>query len=245
MEFQGKTHIGVILDKSGSMGSVRKETIDGFNAWLKSMQETPGEASLTLTLFDTTFSTPVKAAPIAKVNPLDDAKYRPSGSTALLDAVGSTLAEIGDGVAEDRYIFCIVTDGQENASTRYTKEDIEAQIKIREKLGNWTFTYLSAGVDAFSDAASIGINMMNTQAYTSDAIGTQAAFMSNAGATRSFRASGASASKSFYGGQRHADARDVTGVRISPISQAAAMDLLKITNPWVSDEKVTSEWVSK
>lgn len=81
--FTGTTHIGVVLDKSGSMGRVRRETIGGFNAWLKDQQELPDQALLTLALFDTAYSVPIVATDITKVNPLDESRYMPSGSTAL------------------------------------------------------------------------------------------------------------------------------------------------------------------
>lgn len=258
-QFQGKTHIAVILDKSGSMGVVQRETIDGFNSWLKSMQAQPGEASLTLTLFDTQFSTPVKAAPLAKVNPLNDTRYRPSGNTALLDAVGSTLKELGDGVKGDRYIVCIMTDGEENSSRLYTKEDIAGLIAAREKLGNWTFTYLSAGLNAFHDAQSIGVSVGNTQSYRADAFGTQQAFMSNAVNLGGLRSSAKSATNMFYGGVRSADVRDAGGSGIDPgtVKQDFADQLRQLqqqvhpptaggSDDWVSGITETNQdWVTQ
>lgn len=205
--FAGKIHIAVVLDKSGSMGSVRRETIDGFNTWLAVQQAVPGEADLTLTLFASIAETPFVAAPIGKVNPLDEARYQPSGNTALLDASMQAitgLEEFEKDSAGDRFIVCIMTDGQENASTKTTKEALAAKIKEKEATGRWTFTYLSAHPDAFTDATSIGISVANTQAYTGDGLGTQSAFLSNANRMADFRFSANLATMDFYGGQQHA-----------------------------------------
>lgn len=205
--FTGTTHIGVVLDKSGSMGRVRRETIDGFNAWLADQQKLPDRALLTLALFDTTYAVPVVGSPLAQVNPLDESRYKPSGSTALLDAADRTITELEErgNQQADRYVLVIITDGEENASRETTKERLQARIAEREARGNWTFTYLSAGMDAFADAAALGIRADNTQAYTGDQIGTTAAFLSASGATKGLRMSASLSSGSFYGGQRHAE----------------------------------------
>jgi hypothetical protein len=204
--FTGTTHIAVVLDKSGSMGSVRKETIDGFNVWLKTIQGGPGETLFSLTLFDTRISTPIRSVPVGKVNPLDESRYLPDGSTALLDAIGTTVRETegaGDPL-KDRYLICIMTDGQENASREHSKASIAALIQEKEATGRWTFTYLSAHPDAFADASKIGVQLTNAQAYTGDAEGTEAAFLSNAVGTRTYAASADLKSTDFYGGARHA-----------------------------------------
>lgn len=209
--FGGTTHIAVVLDKSGSMGSVRRETIDGFNSWLAKMQSETGDFRLTLTLFDTTFSTPFQEADIAKVNPLDESRYMPSGNTALLDGTADAIAALA-GVetknGSDRYLVCIVTDGEENASKRTTKEDLAALVKEKESTGRWTFTYLSAAPDAFADAQSIGVQSRNTMAYTGDAAGTVKGFAAVAGATLSYGRSANLCSNDFYGGAQHANDLD-------------------------------------
>lgn len=210
-QFTGTTHIGVVLDKSGSMGGVRRETIDGFNVWLDAMKQSKGNVLVSITLFDTSHTTPVVEAPIDKVNPLDESRYLPGGSTALLDAVADTIAKMerADNTSEDRYLVCIVTDGQENASTHTTKEDLSELIRQKEATGRWTFTYLSAAPDAFADATSIGVRANNTQAYTADAVGTLDAFTSAALNTRSYVSSPQLKSDSFFGGSRHASTSGV------------------------------------
>ena len=90
------TEIGFILDRSGSMASMAKEAIGGFNAFLESQQKLPGEAKLTLVLFDHEYIVAHSRRPIKDVPPLDDHTYVPRGSTALLDAIGRTINTIGE-----------------------------------------------------------------------------------------------------------------------------------------------------
>lgn len=213
--FTGTTHIAVVLDKSGSMGGVRRETIDGFNLWLDAMKKSPGNMLLSITLFDTVCSTPVVEAPIGKVNPIDGSRYMPAGSTALLDAVSGTVRKMNE-VPTDRYLVCVVTDGQENSSRETTKEALAALIQEKEATGRWTFTYLSAAPDAFADATAIGIQAGNTQAYTGDAVGTQRAFLSAAANTKSYATSARMTSESFFGGQRTAEAGGAGNAPLAP-----------------------------
>lgn len=207
--FTGTTHIAAVLDKSGSMGRVRRETIDGFNSWLAGMKANPADPSaverlrFTLTLFDTSYSTPIKDAPITKVNSLDESRYQPSGSTALLDATADAVRAMPDN-GTDRYLVVILTDGEENASTHTTKEDLAALIAEKEATGRWTFAYLSAGMDAFGDAASIGISAGNTQAYTGDEAGMRDAFHSVTMSVQSYSSSPRASTASLFGGSRHA-----------------------------------------
>lgn len=216
--FAGTTKIAVVLDKSGSMGIVRDETIGGFNMWLDTIQKNPERTLFSLTLFDTQFSTPIRNVAVEKVNHLDHTRYMPDGSTRLNDAILATIhgIESEEKVGEDvRYLVCILTDGQENAST-HSNEEVRDAIRAKEALGNWTFTYLSAGLDAFADAASYGIAVGNTQAYTGDAAGTSAAFVSSARNTANLMASAHRSTRSFYGGKTQADDADLDPVLAGP-----------------------------
>lgn len=239
--FNETTHIAVVLDKSGSMGAVRRETIDGFNSWLAKMQSEPGDFRLTLVLFDTFFSTPFQEAAIGKVNPLDESRYMPSGSTALLDGTADAikaLAGVETKNGSDRYLVCIVTDGEENASKRTTKEDLAALIKEKEATGRWTFTYLSAAPDAFADAQSIGVRSQNTMAYTGDSAGTVKGFAAVASATLSYGRSANLCSSNFYRGAQHADdVDDLLGApsATKPITTSAKRTSQGSTG-WLSDD---------
>lgn len=256
-QFTGTTHIGVVLDKSGSMGGVRRETIGGFNRWLETMQKETGDIRFSLTLFDTSYSTPIKEAPIGKVNPLDETRYQPSGSTALLDAVADSVKALETGEAvngNDRYLICIMTDGEENSSKRTTKEDLAELIRQKEASGRWTFTYLSAGMDAFADAQAIGIQAGNSVAYTGDSVGTQKAFAGVATRMAAYTASARLSCDSFFGGSRSMDDVDLDAVVGQPPVVTAKPRSASRSTPlgstaWTTDASIpvstaASSWTS-
>ena len=121
------TEIAFILDRSGSMESMVEPAISGFNRLLREQQQEPGTARFTLVLFDDQYEVPFHSVPIAEVVELDTNTFVPRGSTALLDAIGPTIDELGAKLAAlpeaDRpgqVIVAILTDGMENASHRYT-----------------------------------------------------------------------------------------------------------------------------
>jgi uncharacterized protein YegL len=155
--------IAVVLDRSGSMESMRDDAIGGFNSFLKEQQEAPGEALFTLVQFDYEFITVHDGVPIKDAPPLDRNTFVPRGGTALLDAIGQTVnvmeAKIGK-MAEDekpsRMIVAILSDGAENQSREFKKHDIKKMIEDRSKSG-WDFMFLSAGLDQFADAHEIGV----------------------------------------------------------------------------------------
>jgi len=155
--------IAVVLDRSGSMSSMRDDAIGGFNSFLAEQQEAPGEALFTLILFDHEYITVHDGVPIKDVPPLDRNTFVPRGNTALLDAIGRTVnvmeATIGKMKEEDRpsrQIVAILSDGHENWSQEFKRHDIKKIIEDRSKHG-WDFMFLSAGLDQFADAQAIGV----------------------------------------------------------------------------------------
>jgi hypothetical protein len=117
-----------------------------------------------LTLFDTVVEVKYKAVPLAKVAKLDDTSYRPSGNTALLDAIGNTVQTVSaDGF--DKIISVIMTDGEENSSREWTMHAVRELIHSKEAAGNWTCVFLGANLDAFAQGASLGVPMANSVRY--------------------------------------------------------------------------------
>ena len=117
------TEIAFILDRSGSMKSCQQAAIDGFNRFLADQQQIEGLAKLTLVLFDDEYFVPISSIPVQEIVPLTDDTYQPRGCTALLDAIGQTVDDLGLRLAalaeKDRpgqVIVAILTDGLENAS---------------------------------------------------------------------------------------------------------------------------------
>ncbi len=177
MAKQGLTEIVCVLDRSGSMESVREDSIGGFNRFLKDQKAAPGEARMTVTIFDTVYEIIHDGKPIAEVPDLTHETYIPRGMTALLDAVGRTIDNVGarlKGLTEDerpeKVIFVILTDGQENASKEYTREKLLASINHQQEKYGWEFLYLGANQDAFAVARGIGIAVSGTQLYHADAV---------------------------------------------------------------------------
>lgn len=201
--FKGTTRIGFILDRSGSMRTIKNVTISGFNEWLTEQRKVEGACLFTLTLFDTALNTPIKNVPIERVADLDGKKYDPEngGMTALYDAIALCTRALEADLAEgDRALVVTLTDGHENASKEFGREQIKQMIEEREAKGNWTFTYLSASPTAFEDARRIGTQIGNIAHFDATQEGTSTAFRSASRATSTYRTQAVGQSASFYSG---------------------------------------------
>jgi uncharacterized protein YegL len=168
--------VNVILDKSGSMSTKVQDVIGGFNLYLDELAKEPAvDYGISLTLFDTLVEMRYKAVPLAKVAKLNDTTYCPGGNTALLDAIGNTVQTVGtEGF--DKTVTVIMTDGEENSSREWTMQAIRELIGKKETKGNWTFVFLGANLDAFTQGASLGVPMANAFCYdTSNYRGVYAA----------------------------------------------------------------------
>ncbi len=148
-----------ILDRSGSMDDCRDDTIGGFNAFIESQK--PFGGTMTLVLFDHEYDVVYKDKPIAEVEKMTRATFVPRGNTALLDAMGKTIKSVEDLIART---VIILTDGQENSSHEYTKSHIKDLVEAKTKEG-WTFVYLGANQDAFTEAGALGISQNCTMNY--------------------------------------------------------------------------------
>lgn len=186
--------ITFVLDKSGSMSSIRSATISGFNEFLGDQQREGGAARMTLTLFDTVFNTVASAVPVAEIAPLDVQSYDPNGCTSLYDAIGHTMCITNDYVAAhrpDQVLFVIMTDGQENSSVEFNQRAIFEMIRERQASAGYEFIYLGANQDAYAASESIGIDRgkaMNWEATPAMAAATMERVSHN---VRAHRRSGA------------------------------------------------------
>jgi len=191
--------VNVILDKSGSMSAKVQDVIGGFNLYIDELaKESAVDYGFSLTLFDTVVKMKYQAAPLAKVAKLDDASYRPSGNTALLDAIGNTVQTVStDGF--DKIITVIMTDGEENSSREWTLQAIRELIKSKEAAGNWTFVFLGANLDAFEQGARLGVPMANSVRY--DPANYRGVYASLAMSTNALSAGTAKAAVSFFKGK--------------------------------------------
>lgn len=166
--------IVVILDRSGSMASIRDDVIGSFNTFLKEQQEVKGAANLSLIEFDHQYKVVYDAEPIDKVKPLTLETYVPRGSTALNDAIGDTLTTMFKE-GPKRAVISIITDGQENSSIKFKTDQIKSMIKDAEGRG-WQVNYLAANQDAFAVGSTLGVLAANIVNFVADSAGTQSAY---------------------------------------------------------------------
>lgn len=160
------TEIIFILDESGSMSSVKGDTIGGFNEFIEAQKRIPGTVKFTFVKFSDYYNVINEGTPIEEVSPLNESTYTPSFSTALLDAVGKAVNSVTarlDETPEDekpeKVLFAILTDGYENASTEYAQKAINEMIKNQRTKEGWEFLFLGADIDAWSGGSAMGINM--------------------------------------------------------------------------------------
>ncbi len=173
------TELVFILDRSGSMSGLEKDTIGGFNSMLEKQRREPGDAVISTVLFDNEIEVVHDRVAIADVTKLTDKEYFVRGSTALLDAVGWTVHHIGNvhkyARKEDipeKTLFIITTDGMENSSYRYNYDKICHMIKHKKECYGWEFLFLGANIDAAEEAGRFGIDESMSANYHSDEIGT-------------------------------------------------------------------------
>ena len=199
------THITVILDKSGSMGTCLNDTIGGFNQFLKTQKEIKGEASATIVQFDDRYNMMVDMKPLTDIEDLNDKTYVPGGFTALLDAIGKTInsvkAQIENKAKKDKpekVIFVIITDGEENSSKEFNRDQIMSMIESNKKENNWEFVFIGANQDAIKSGGNIGINRGSTLNYVADAKGTQIMYCSLSSSMSNYRARSINDTQDFF-----------------------------------------------
>jgi len=193
---QDYTHITVILDRTGSMESIRDDTIGGFNTFLEQQKAEPGMATLTLVQFDTQDPYEVihKFKPIKEVPALTREMFVPRASTPLFDALGRGINDleacIGQLKEEDRparVVVVIVTDGQENSSREFRKNQIEKMVKEKKEKHAWQFVFLSADLAAIDDAMAVGMDADAMLAFQRNPKGTAGAWASLSAQTADYR----------------------------------------------------------
>ena len=181
---KGLTEIICVIDKSGSMRRLAGDVIGGFDTFIHEQKKLPGEAKLTVTLFDSTEQILYDGMSIQDVPSLDG-QYHPGGMTALLDAVGKSIDCVGTRLAQapeeerpENVIMVIMTDGQENSSQEYTREAIQKAIKRQEEVYSWEFIFLGSNIDSFNDAMSLGIQQDHYVPYSNTGAGVRRGYAS-------------------------------------------------------------------
>ena len=199
-------HVLFILDKSGSMSSVRESTISGFNEYLKTLRnDRETEYTLTVTLFDTMMERYVSSKPLESVEPLSEKTYCPGGNTALYDAACTTILAHEEG--KEKKLVVIITDGEENASQKYTQDDFK-RLVTRLTIDGWKFVYLGANQDAWANAQKYGFSAQSVASFNSTVRGTQNAFSNVAVNTVAYAAS-ASTTADFFSEEDQAELKNI------------------------------------
>ena len=173
------TELVFILDCSGSMHGLEKDTIGGFNSMLQKQRALEGEAYVSTVLFSNSHRFLHDRLPMRSVEDIGEREYSVGGCTALLDAVGSTIKHVA-GIhkyarSEDvpeHTMFVIITDGMENASKHYSADEVRRLIEHEKTKYGWEFIFLGANIDAVSTASRYGISEDRAVEYCCDAQGT-------------------------------------------------------------------------
>ncbi len=168
------TEIAIILDRSGSMQTIREDMEGGFKAFVSKQRKEPGACVLSLYQFDDLYEVVYEAKPLKHVKAL---KLEPRGSTALLDGVGKSIAKIAarhDELPESErpgaVIVLVITDGHENASTEWNLAGVRKTVASAERERNWRFVFLGADANAFDDAQGMGIKTAARYAMNSGSV---------------------------------------------------------------------------
>ena len=173
------TELVFILDRSGSMHGLEKDTVGGFNSTLKKQKALEGEVLVSTVLFDSTSIVLHDRVPLSKIADMTEDDYQVGGMTALMDALGGAIRHISNihkyAREEDipeHTIFVITTDGMENASREYSSDRIKEMIEEKKIKFGWEFIFLAANIDAVESAASIGIDRSRAAGYKATSEGT-------------------------------------------------------------------------
>ena len=170
MKKKTEMDIVLLLDRSGSMKGVESDTIGGYNSFLENNNY--DYAKVTTILFDNQYEIVTNRKNMKDVLPLDSSTYFVRGTTALYDAIGTAITEL-DKQNPKMVLFVITTDGLENASKMYNKEQIKEEIELHS---DWTFMYIGADIDSYTEGTSIGIQETNIANYQKSKEGVRKLF---------------------------------------------------------------------
>jgi Mg-chelatase subunit ChlD len=177
----GTTLLALVVDRSGSMESIRSDMEGGIKSLLQEQAGQPGTCLVTLAQFDTEYEVVFQAVPAAEITGYE---VVPRGATALLDAIGRTIGEVRDWIDKlpdnrqpERVIVAVVTDGLENSSREWSRDKVMAAVKERSDAG-WHFSFLGANQDAIREGGNVGVGADSSMSYAASPMGVSGAMSS-------------------------------------------------------------------
>ena len=177
------TEVVFVLDKSGSMSGLESDTVGGFNSLIKKQKEVKGECLVSTVLFNNKFELIHDREDISKIEEMKESDFTVGGSTALMDALGSSIQHIAkihkyarDEDVPEHTIFVIMTDGMENASHMFTDDEVRAMVEHEKEKYNWRFIFLAANIDVVETARRYGFDEDSAASYCCDSEGTQVTY---------------------------------------------------------------------
>ncbi|MBQ2987135.1 MAG: VWA domain-containing protein [Tyzzerella sp.] len=190
------TELVFILDRSGSMSGLESDTVGGFNSMIEKQKRQNAPCYVSTILFDDVSEVLYDRVKLEEIQKMTEEQYFVRGCTALMDAIGGAIHHIGN---IHKYIrnedvpahtmFVIMTDGMENASHRYSSEQVKKMIEYQKEKCGWEFLFIGANIDAVETAARYGINADRAVNYNADQKGTRIVYETVAEAVCNVRAS--------------------------------------------------------
>ncbi len=177
------TEMVFILDRSGSMCNLVSSTVEGFNSMIEKQKKEEGRAIVTTVLFDHRYEILHEGVDIEKIDIMTSKEYFARGRTALLDAIGFTINKIDnkikklpEGYKPSNVIFVIITDGNENESSEFSKPQIKQMIEEKQSKEDWAFVFLGADIDVENESSLLGIDPRCAKNYSHTKAGTQSVY---------------------------------------------------------------------
>ena len=170
--------LSILLDRSGSMMSIADDIVDGLNRLLTQQRTQPGRVIVTLAQFDThnPFELVIDAVPLREVTDMDRAWFQPRGGTPLFDSIGRLISHVeGSNLGQTEsvdHVVVIVTDGEENSSTEFNRQQVFDLIDRKGKDG-WVFIYLGSEPQSYADADALAVSHANARHWDKSAHGTR------------------------------------------------------------------------
>jgi uncharacterized protein YegL len=206
---QTYTDITIILDRSGSMESIKDSTIAAFNKFLEEQRKLPGQVRFSLVQFDHQYDVIYSNLDLVEVPDLNGTSYKTRGGhTALLDAMGRTIDDIGKRLAAmptserpHQVLVATITDGEENASRNYKLHDVFDKVRHQEDVYSWQFVLLGANQDTIANAAKLGMTGNSGINYVASNTGIMRGITTFSDTVGQYRMSGVGKMKDFAGAQ--------------------------------------------